>query len=320
MKESSLIRALHSAKASDMPEIMLKSITGKRLTKLGSGNSKMQILCQIIEFMVNMFQNGMEVERSAWESLETMAGCLAPADLAGLLADPGWEEGETALELLLFPDQESKDRIEALLNGNCLTREDQAAVIEGLSRKVDKVHLLLPQAPGPVMIEVGAGALGSYVARFNLTTVIPEYLVRAACQRLDEEMGLRSLALVRSSGIAWNDALVSLAEKILKNNRGGQEFISFFKNALLLLREIPAARDPEEYLEEKRTWCLFHLDKARSEERELAGQNMETRLLSGVRTAYADFHRLHGQIALIDRILYGMPPLPEGVTGSGLDN
>ncbi len=269
-----------------------------------------QELVKIMQLAGDFFSAGIAVKDRDLEFLEAVAGCVNRGELAALLADPDWEEAETARQLLLFPDLESRARLESVLQGKCLSQEAQNEIVAFLKGRVQKTELILPGASKNIVIGVGAADLTAYVKRLHLTVEAPEPLARALAFCSNKECVNRSLALLRSSGIAWTGDLLALARKFFEKNAEKEDFQALLQKILVLFKEIPADRDPEEYLAEKRTWCLFHLDKARTQERELAGQNMETRLLTGVRTAYADAHRLHEQIALIDRILYSMPPLP----------
>ncbi|SHJ47062.1 hypothetical protein SAMN02745216_01693 [Desulfatibacillum alkenivorans DSM 16219] len=269
-----------------------------------------QELVEIMQLGGDFFTKGITVKDRDLEFLEAVAGCVSRGELAVLLADPDWEEAETARELLLFPDLESRARLESVLQGKGLSQEEQDEITAFLKGRVQKTELILPGALKNIMIGVGAADLAAYIKRLHLTVEIPEPLVRALAFCSNKESVNNALALLRSSGICWTGDLLALAQKFIEKNAEKEDFPAVLQKILALFKEIPTDRDPEEYLAEKRTWCLFHLDKARTQERELAGQNMETRLLSGVRTAYADERRLRGQIALIDRILYSMPPLP----------
>ncbi len=270
----------------------------------------MNTIFQPTEWISDILGVAMVVSPREMEILESMTGCSSPGELSLALADPTWEEAGTVQELLVFPDQESRERVEALLEQNALTQGEERDLIKAVQDADLMMSLAFPEISVPVRFVLAPDIVAAYVKRFCLTRSIPPGLVKALGEMHDVSRVQTAFALLRASGIAWTWDLEDMAARILEKNHAREDFISIFEKALILLKEVPADRHPEEYIEEKRDWCLYHLERGRAEEKELAGKNMETLLLSGVRTSYVDAHRLEDQLALIDRILYGMPPLP----------
>lgn len=261
--------------------------------------------------IIKILEQGLLVDDDAFHFLESTYSIQSLAELEHALNNPDSCDTDTILELLFYPDQQARMLVEPLLLETPPDVDDEARAISYLQSQKAKARLVFSKTKEIITLPVPNFALSLFIKRLGVAIQIPEKLAAAAAAIPGPQAAIALSVLFRGSGIFWTPELVDFFLRTIKINKAAPDFLEIMEAALILVREIPFGHDPAQYLEQKRKWCESNLQQAKKSESDLADKNMETRIMSGIRPSYIDENRLNAQLALIDRILHALQPLPD---------
>lgn len=160
---------------------------------------------------------------------------------------------QTVLEMLLFPDQDTRIALEALLDPAGLKPHHVSNITDFLVYNHTKLNLHHPEEDTSIVIEVPTGQIELFISRLFLTrTIDPEI-----CQTLEEECPV-SIALLcrvffRCKNVVFEkNKRQYLIGFIKKAHKRDHKFIDLFEMFLTLLSEAPDSGEYESYFLERR--------------------------------------------------------------------
>ncbi|GEM_PF-389926 len=232
--------------------------------------------------------------------------------LRTLLSDDSSAERDSLLDLLFFPDEPLQMAIEPVLMDHCFREEDVARLAERLKAGPVAARLSLPGMDDTVAAGMPVFVVDAFLARLNLTWQ-PVEMLKTALARLDA--GLLAAGAKRPDGHIWlrvqlrNAALRQtpvqigfLCDFFERLPMDDPDYVDKLAFALVFLNEHDDSTNLYQALMDRKKFLFQHRLKARRAAELAARSNMETLIMTGVRTPHFDVAAAEKNLALIDSI------------------
>ncbi len=259
------------------------------------------------------------LDRHALHFLESVAGAEGEAAIEAFLKSSDSTQTMPFLELVLFPDESALKNLLPQVWGTCSEVLPESDLVSRVSGKHPKARIRMPETGTLLEIPVPEEAIAGVVGRLNIFVTVPRQIERALRDLPDPELSRRLGVAVRGLEIQWDKQRIDffcglvnrLTEKAPFSDPDGNQVFEGILELLNIFRETGAAKGPMAGLLAKRDWCRHHLEREKNSREDLAGVNMETRILSGIRPPHIDtarlgriLHNLDCLIALIGKDAY----------------
>ncbi len=264
-----------------------------------NSNAVIETLAEII---IEIFHNGLELDADVRHFIRSTFSDMSSGELAVLLADPPNSDVDTLRELIFFPDETIQIRIEPALEGNGITPEHQAALIQLVCQNPPETLLILPEDQR-IALKLPESAVEPFIQRLHLTRSLSPKL-RQAVSSFEEE-GFRNLVLVklRNARSLHAGTQVQLLTDFFKKFRSqGPDFIESLTFLLEFLELTRPDQDMYEALINRKRAYFRNLQKARFFEKQLRKNNIETLIMLGVRPPNVHPEQTRLKMDLIDAI------------------
>ena len=264
-----------------------------------NSNAVIETLAEII---IEIFHNGLELDADVRHFIRSTFSDMSSGELAALLADPQNSDVDTLRELIFFPDEAIQIRIEPALEGNGITPEHQAALIQLVCQNPPETLLILP-GDQRIALKLPESAVEPFIQRLRLTRSLSPKL-RQAVSSFKEE-GFRNLVLVklRNARSLHAGTQVQLLTDFFKKFRSqGPDFIESLTFLLEFLELTRPDQDMYEALINRKRAYFRNLQKARFFEKQLRKNNIETLIMLGVRPPNVHPEQTRLKMDLIDAI------------------
>jgi len=229
-----------------------------------------------------------------------------------LLSDDSSAERDSLLDLVFFPDEPLQMAIEPVLIDHGFREKDVSRLAERLKADPAAVRLSLPGSNDTVPASMPVFVVDAFLARLNLTWQ-PVDVLKTALARLDA--GLLAVSGKRRDGHIWlrvqlrNAALrqtpiqigflCDFFERLPLNE---PDFVDKLAFMLVFLNEHGDSTNLYQALMDRKKFLFQHRLKARRAAELAARSNMETLIMTGVRSPHFDVAAAERNLALIDSI------------------
>jgi hypothetical protein len=288
-----------------------------------SPGARLEII--IRTFMADHLELGAAVRRF----MEVTFGEVSAGLLAELLGDESGAERDSLLDLIFFPDPPLRIAIEAILENHPLNEADLTRLRQRLKADPVAARLQVPGADRPVPLEMPGFAVDGLLTRLNLLWR-PVAGLTAAVARLDarpfphtapgREARLHLRVWLRNAGLRQTPAqvqfLCAFLERLPADETGFVDKLDF---TLVFMKEHEHAGNLYQALMARKRFLYRHLLAARDAALLAARNNMETLVMTGVRTPYLDVAAAEGALVMIDDIataVFGRTEFLEGAPRS----
>lgn len=248
------------------------------------------------------FAAGLEVCEATAAFIERTCG---PEALAALAAADlhGEAEAESLLALLLSPEEELVERVEAFLGETGWSRGDIEKTAAALYRELPRVRLRLSGRGEEATLPLTPPRLEGFLERLGVELPLPGPLLRALADAAPGTPGMRLRVRLRRARLAWGPEIEAfcllLLERLDPVRLQDEEAFSF---ALELLAEAPPAVGIESWLETRRGLLLRARERGRRQGELLSTAPVETLLARGERLVVVDEERIARELSWIDRL------------------
>jgi hypothetical protein len=247
--------------------------------------------------------------------LHFMAATFGEATAAGLqslLADPSSAERDSLLDLVFFPDRSLQCAIEPVLVHHPLPASDVDLLAARLKETPVVTRLLFPGTDHSVPVAMPDFVVDGFLARLNLAWQ-PVAALDAALSGFDTrglsttggdaDDGLFLRVLLRNADVKQTPVQVRfLCDFLERVPSESEDFVDKLAFVLVFMNEHEDAANLYQALMDRKKFIFQNLLKARRSA-DLAGRsNMETLIMTGVRTPYFDIDAAEHTLALIDSI------------------
>ena len=264
------------------------------------------------------------------DSLSFMASTFSienAADFRSLLDASDDSDAQTLLELLFTPEDETRVDLEEIISESSFTNEDEKALIAGLHQKKLDVPLHFPGAAAGVLHRPSRHLLAAWVRSLKITVRLPEKLLNTIDHHTPGRLGTEIKVRLRHARLHLNRPVCSFLDRFLeKRGLTGEALLRDLDLCLAIFSERlqSGATSPYDLFMVKKRGLLAELQQAERFEKELAGNNIETLILKGVRAPLIDKAAARKKIAAIDAIclsVFGLTdPLPQNPSRADLGN
>jgi len=244
--------------------------------------------------------------------MEATFGDASVATLRALLADESSAERDSLLDLVFFPESSLQIAIEPILKNHCLTEGDVTLLAAQLKAVPVATHLHLPGTDATVPTDMPAFLVDAFLARLN----IPWQLVAALSASMapldarplsltgDGREGHHRLrVLMRNAALRQTPVQVRfLCDFFERVPLGDNDFVDKLTFVLVFMKEHDDSANIYQALMDRKKFIFQNLLKIRRSGELAARTNMETLIMTGVRTSYFDVPTAERALILIDRI------------------
>ena len=226
-----------------------------------------------------------------------------PRELQALLDAPDDSEAQSLLELLFTPDETIRVDLEEIIEKSACTDKDEQAIINHLFQKKIAVPIQFPGAGDRLTCRPAKHLLETWVRSLKITTRLPAELVATVDQNTRDRLNAQIKAALRSTRVGLAGPVCRFLCRLLeKTPAAGSPFLEDLGLCLAILDEQPETSSLFDLFMTKKRRLLEMLQQAERFEKQLAGNNIETLILKGVRTPHIDQADTRDKIDRIDAI------------------
>lgn len=256
--------------------------------------------------------------------MEATFGDASPDALQAQLNDESDTERDALLDLIFFPDHTLQTAIEPILETHTLTEADVTLLTRRCMAKPIATRLCFSGAEDAIQTNLPASGVDAFLNRLHLTwqpvPALDKVLNRLDTRPLSPAGDLcegRHLLRIRLRDAALRQTPVQvrfLMDFFEALPIDGEAFVDQLDFSLVFMKEHEDAANLYEALMVRKRFIFRHLMKARRSDEIAARSNMETLMMTGVRSPYFDVAQGQRTLAMIDTIalaVYGRTEMME---------
>ena len=278
------------------------------MTRIASPSSRAVLEDGLRHYMAG----GIALTEDVRRFMEATFGDASVAALRALLSDESSAERDSLLDLVFFPDPSLQIAIEPILANYRLTGADVTLLAEQLKAVPVATHLRIPGTDATVPTAMPASLIDAFLARLNITWQPAEGL-SASMEHMDagsfspagddKEGRLRLRVLLRNAALRQTLVQVRfLCDFFERRLPEDKDFVDQLTFLLVFMKEHEDSTNIYLSLMDRKKFIFQHLLKARRSVALAARTNMETMIMTGVRTPYFDIPTAERSLVMIDSI------------------
>lgn len=278
------------------------------MTRFASPSSRAVLEDALRRYM----DGGIALTEDVRRFMEATFGDASVAALRALLSDESSAERDSLLDLVFFPDPSLQIAIEPILANHRLTGADVTLLAEQLKAAPVATHLRIPGTDATVPTAMPAFLIDAFLARLNITWQ-PAEALNTSMDHLDtrplsptgdgKEGRLRLRVLLRNAALRQTPVqvrfLCDFFERLPPEDKGYVDKLTFM---LVFMKEHEDSANIYLSLMDRKKFVFQHLLKTRRSVELAARTNMETLIMTGVRTPYFDVPGAERTLVMIDSI------------------
>ena len=208
---------------------------------------------QIQALLTGMLKAGLPVSKETLFFMESTYG-ISPAELAGVVADPCFEDRHVVINLLFSPTRKMREKLEPLLGADPLAEEDIERIGRRIAGKISEIHLHMPLGPS-FSWSVDAEAIDHFVEKFYMGRPLDPLIAPVLQAQLPGELATRIKVYMRCRNFLFSEE--ARLFMLLCIDRAADRLELFESAAELLLTlasQVPPQMTSVEYLHEQREY------------------------------------------------------------------
>jgi hypothetical protein len=258
---------------------------------------------QLAREMETRLRGGIFLNRDTRQFMASTFSIERPQELRDLLADPDDSEAQSLLELLFTPGESMRVDLEEIIEKSSCTDKDEQAIINHLFQKKIAVPFQFPGAGDTLTCRPAKHLLETWVRSLKITTRLPAELVATVDTNTRSRMKAQIKAALRCTRVGLTGSVCRFLCRLLeKAPAAGSPLLEDLELCLAVLDEQPETSSPFDLFMTKKQRLLEMLQQAKRFEKQLAGNNIETLILKGVRAPHIDQADTRDKIDRIDAI------------------
>ncbi len=260
---------------------------------------KRDLLVQDIE---DILQQGLPVDSGVQHYIDSTFSNPTLQELEGIILDDVNPDRDALLELLFFPDEDIKIRIETLLQNESLDSTVEEELISSIAAQKKTVTFYF-KSDGAFSLPMPEAAVRQFVYRLNLSSPLDKRLTAAIDRHVQDD--LRAIVKVRLRGRVKNpqdDKIAFLCDFFKKMRSQSRLFLNSLNFIIHFLNELNTIDKIYDDLV-NRKWFLFqNIQKSKMLEQKLQKSNIETLMMQGIRLTGIDMADTRLKMEVIDCI------------------
>lgn len=267
-----------------------------------------------------IFNDGLALSKEVVHYIDSTFSHPSKNQFEEVLTDESDCERDSLLELIFFPDESARIRLEELLEKEDFQKADEETVASLLSSIQAGATIHFPDERGSLKVLISNSAANSFVSRLHISRRLNGSLIETIDHHVNEKIKNRVKARLRNTRIEHTgNRVVFMCSFFEKMNSRAVDFFENLNFILEFLDEIQEDTDIYRSLMNKKIFYFRNVEKAKKHEDQLQKSNMETLFAQGVRMPYVNKNDMKKKMRMIDRIslaVFGKTEFIDQVTGS----
>lgn len=259
--------------------------------------------CQsLADEISTLLQEGIQLDSEVLSYIDSTFSYPTSTQIEAVLNDPDHSERDALVELIFFPDEIMRLRIENLLERFRYREHEEEKIIHLLQRRKPSALIRLSDDRSPIRIPLPPESVKPLIRRLRITIQLPEKIINLIDRKLPDHHGRAVKVRLRCARIPLNDSRCNFISDLLQVFARDDALLACFDFALQFLEEIDETDDYYSALVCKRRSLVRNLKKMEEFRSRLEKENMETLVMRGERIPLIDITEAQKQIAMIDQI------------------
>ncbi len=255
-----------------------------------------------------IFQDGLTISPQVLRYINSTFSNPEISELEALLNDESDCERDPLLELIFFPDDAARIRLEPLFEKENFLKDDAQAVSNLLYSEHIRVALRFPDG-NALVINLPEDAAYRFISRLNISYKADRQLLEIVNAHVEKNLQWTVKVRLRNARLDLSqnklDFLCHFFEKPITQ---ADELLECLDFVLAFMSEIRDSDDIRTALERRKEFHFLAIQKAADFEEQFGRNNMETLMVQGMRMPHIDRAKLMREIVIIDRICYLVYP------------
>lgn len=254
-----------------------------------------------------IFSRGIRLGPDVCRYMDAVFTAPSAEELLVILNDVSDPDRDSLVELIFFPDPAHQIQLEPLLQRHDYEDSDGPKVLEALMAEAPQALLIFEDGRGRIQIPVPRDECGQFIARLNISQLIPEPLVEAISQNVAPEDQDRMKVRLRNARFtpsgAQTDFLVRFFRHIVADT---EQLLEYLDLLLEILRDLPEDADIFAGLMARKRFYFKSIRQGEKLAEYLEKENIETLIAQGFRIPHIDIADARHKMAMLDRIGYAI--------------
>jgi hypothetical protein len=252
----------------------------------------------------DILQDGLIVSPEVLHYINSTFSNPEISEFEALLNDESDCEREPLIELIFFPDDAARIRLEPLLERENFLKDDIETVSNMLYSEHIRLALRFPDG-NVLIINLPEDATSRFIFRLNISYKTEQQILDTIQCHIPENIQWTVKVRLRNARLDFSpnklDFLCRFFEKPIAEPDELLECLDFI---LTFMTEIRDSEDIRAALERRKEFHFLAIQKAADFEEQFGKNNMETLMVQGLRVPHIDRAKLMREIVIIDRICY----------------
>ena len=207
----------------------------------------------IVEMLSNILADGLSVSTDTLHFSESTYG-IPGEELASALRDERFEDRAILINLLLFPTQEMRLRLEPLLAGRHLTGGDLRIIGDQVFENVSIISCYLPD-DSAFVLEVREEGVHHFVMKFYMDRQVDPTIVSALDTYLPEDLNASVKVFMRCNNFSFSEMNRRFLCLALEKSAGQSKLdVDVIELLITTAAQVPQQKTIVEYLFEQREY------------------------------------------------------------------
>lgn len=216
-------------------------------------NEDRPLSSQITILLTQLLREGVDVSADTLFFAESTYG-IVPEELGKTINDRCFEEREILINLLLFPTNKVREKLEPFLGNGPLTEESIQYLVEKIVNEINEIQMHMPVGPS-FSWQVTYDGISHLVGKLYMTRELDPMISAALKGRLPEEIATRVNVSIRCRNLQFSeDTRQFMLAFINKAEHRLEEFEGLVELLLTVTAQIPSQVPMSEYLFEQREY------------------------------------------------------------------
>lgn len=216
-------------------------------------NAARPLSSQITILLTHLLREGIDVSTDTLFFAESTYG-IDPEELGRMINDRCFEEREILINLLLFPTQKMREKLEPFLLSGPLTEENTQYLVEKIVNEISEIHMHMPVGSS-FSWPVTSDGISHFIGKLYMTREL-DPMIRATLEdRLPEDIATRVKVSIRCRNFQFSEATRQFMLTFIdKAAHRLEEFEGLVELLLTVTSQIPSRMSISEYLFEQREY------------------------------------------------------------------
>lgn len=256
----------------------------------------------LIETICQICRSGLEADERLIDYVDASFSCPSLVELKQVIDDDLHPDREGLLELIFFPDEKTRYKIEEAIGNVVFSDGDVETVTNELARCRLRTTLFFRDGRGTLPIDLPREMTNNFVLRLNLTRRLEGKLLDSLEGTIDPSNQTIVKVKLRNVRKKLSELKVHFLAGFFEKMGGDRQFFECLDFMLNVMEEINSDADVFNELAKRRQACQHQIQESERFAEKLLRENIEMLMMRRERITHLSKHELRKKLALIDKI------------------